>query len=234
VIPFFLWVPDQAQVARTEGAIKRGLTQVATTLRNLPRHPSLLAYLGSSMLYRDALNGIYAFGGIYAAGVLGWSITQIGVFGIMAALTGAIFCVIGGRVDQAIGPKPVCAVIITTDRTMVLTSSVAATSSLPDIVFYICGGLIGAAGGVLQAASRNMMVRQANPERMTEAFGLYALSGKATAFIAPALVGIVTELTQSQRLGIIPIAGLFLVGLILLLWVKPDGEPQTSWHAPSS
>jgi MFS transporter, UMF1 family len=41
---------------------------------------------------------------------------------------------------------------------------VAAGSTLPDIVFYLCGGLIGAAGGALQAASRTMMVRQANPD----------------------------------------------------------------------
>ena len=32
--------------------------------------------------YRDALNALYGFGGVYASGVLGWSITQIGVFGI--------------------------------------------------------------------------------------------------------------------------------------------------------
>jgi hypothetical protein len=57
------------------------LRDLGTTLKPC-RHPSLFAYLGSSMFYRDALNGIYAFGGIYAAGVLGWSIVQIGVFGI--------------------------------------------------------------------------------------------------------------------------------------------------------
>ncbi|SDX33501.1 MFS transporter [Roseicitreum antarcticum] len=241
VIPFFLWVrePAVARVPRVAGAVQRGVRDVWATLRGLPRHPSLLAYLGSSMLYRDALNGIYAFGGIYAAGVLGWSITQIGVFGIMAALTGAIFCLVGGRADARFGPKPViavcillltavCGVIITTDRAAVLLVPVAAGSNLPDIAFYICGGLIGAAGGAVQAASRNMMVRQANPARMTEAFGLYALSGKATAFLAPALVALVTQVTQSQQLGVIPIAGLFVAGLILLYWVHPEGEVATA------
>ena len=58
---------------------------------------------------------------------------------------------------------------------------------------------------------------------MTEGFGLYALSGKATAFLAPGSIAIATDITGSQQLGILPVAGLFLLGLILLLFVSPDG-----------
>ena len=70
-----------------------------------------------------------------------------------------------------------------------------------------------------------MMVRHAHPDRTTEAFGLYALSGKATSFLAPALIGMVTFMTGSARLGVSPLIGLFVLGLILLIWVKPDPEP---------
>ena len=77
-----------------------------------------------------------------------------------------------------------------------------------------------------------MVVRQSNPERMTEAFGLYALSGKATTFLAPALIAIVSDISGNQRLGITPIAGLFLIGLILLIWVKPEGD-QGKWSSAS-
>jgi UMF1 family MFS transporter len=97
-------------------------------------------------------------------------------------------------------------------------------TSAPDIAFYIAGALIGAAGGALQASSRNMMTRQGDPERMTEAFGLYALSGKATSFLAPALIAVTSDITGSQRLGISPVVGLFILGLILLAWVKRDGD----------
>ena len=235
VIPFFLWVREPSSEQRlTRDVVTRGLTQLRTTVRGLPQHPSLLAYLGSSMFYRDALNGIYAFGGIYAAGVLGWSIIQIGVFGILAASIGAIFCWIGGRADRRWGPKPVivvcilaliavCTVIVATDRSMVLFMPVDTGSNLPDIVFYICGGVIGAAGGTLQASSRTMMVRQANPERMTEAFGMFALSGKVVSFLAPGLIALATTLTGSQRLGVAPLILLFLAGLFLLRWVDAEG-----------
>ena len=71
-----------------------------------------------------------------------------------------------------------------------------------------------------------MMVRQANPERMTEAFGLYALAGKSTSFVAPILIGSVTAITGSQQLGVTPLVVLFLLGLILLKWVTPDGAQK--------
>jgi len=186
------------------------------------------------MLYRDSLNGLYGFGGIYAVGVLGWDITQIGVFGIVAAISGAFFSWAGGFADRRFGPKPVillciivligvCSTIVSTSREEVLGMAIAEGSTLPDTVFYVCGVIIGAAGGILQAASRTMMVRQANPGRMTEAFGLYALSGKATAFLAPFLIAFTTDFTGSQRLGVTPLVGLFVVALVVLMWVKPDG-----------
>ncbi|NYS24689.1 MFS transporter [Rhodobacteraceae bacterium 2376] len=237
VIPFFLWVREPPTPQQAPGAIRRGLVELKHTLRALPARRSLFAYLGSSMVYRDGLNGIYAFGGIYAAGVLGWSIVQIGVFGILAAAVGAVGCWLGGKLDSRLGPKPViigaillliavCTIIVGTDRTMVLFLPVTADSNLPDIAFYICGALIGVGGGSLQAASRTMMVRQANPERMTEGFGLYALSGKVLSFVAPGLIALATMITDDQRLGVTPLIGLFALGLVLLLWVKPEGEPE--------
>lgn len=235
MIPFFLYIRDTPKPVATRYKLGKGISDLVRTLRNLPRHPSLMAYLGSSMFYRDALNGMYTFGGLYASGVLEWSIQEIGIFGILAAISGAVFCVVGGRVDRRIGPMPVivfcCVVLILTacliislTPTSVLGITVADGSALPDIMFYIAGALIGAAGGALQASSRNMMTRQGNPDRMTESFGLYALSGKATSFLAPALIAIASDVTGSQRLGITPVVGLFIIGLVLLAWVKPNGD----------
>ncbi len=243
-LPLFLAIPEHPARPRRQGAVRKGLAELWTTLRSLPRHPSLLAYLGSSMFYRDALNGIFAFGGIYAAGVLGWSIVQIGIFGIVAALVGAVGCWLGGRADSAFGPRPViavcilvligvCLVVLGTDRGMVLWVPLAEGSAAPDIAFYLCGAAIGAAGGTLQAASRTMMVRQGNPARMTEAFGLYALSGKVTSFLAPGLVALATQLTGDQRLGVAPLIVLFLIGLGLLYLVRPDGERAEAWQSPT-
>lgn len=244
MIPFFLWVRDPKPAKPPKGAVPKALKEVVSTLKALPSNPSLFAYLASSMFYRDALNGMYVFGGIYAAGVLGWSVVDTGVFGILAIISGAIFAWLGGHADKKFGPKPVikaCILILSfvaisivfVARDSVYGIPVAEGSKLPDIVFYVLGALIGAAGGVIQSASRTMMVRQANPEKMTEAFGLYALAGKATSFLAPLSIGVMTAVTQSQQLGVSPLIVLFLIGLVLLRWVKPEGNRQT-WSDASS
>jgi UMF1 family MFS transporter len=235
MIPFFLWVRDPRPVRAARGAVPKALRGLGHTLRSLPARRSLFAYLASSMFYRDALNGMYTFGGIYAAGVLGWSVVDTGIFGILAIITGALFAWLGGRADATFGPKPVivaCILVLTAvaisvvfvSRTSVFLIPVGPESSLPDISFYILGAAIGAAGGALQSASRTMMVRQGDRARMTEAFGLYALAGKATSFLAPFLIGVTTYVTGSQQLGVTPLIALFGIGLVLLMWVRPNGE----------
>ncbi|QBY02824.1 MFS transporter [Rhodophyticola sp. CCM32] len=240
MIPFFLWVretrqPDALPMGR---AVATALPELIGHLKALPQDRSLFAYLGSSMFYRDALNGMYVFGGIYAAGVLGWSVVDVGIFGILAVLTGALFAWIGGRADSRFGPKPVITLnvltltlvalgIVFVSRDSVFGIPTGPESSLPDIAFYILGAVIGASGGALQSASRTMLVRQAHPDRITEGFGLYALAGKATSFIAPLLIGVTTQLSGNQQMGIAPLIGLFLIGLVLLLWVDPTGREET-------
>lgn len=235
MIPFFLFTRDTRVTGASSLVISDSMRSLVKTLRKLPNHPSLMAYLGSSMFYRDGLNGLYTFGGIYAVGVLGWSVTQVGIFGIVAIIAGAVFSWISGRVDRRIGPMPVIAfcvlaltfvslLIVTITPETILFIPISEGSNMPDVTFFIAGAVIGAAGGALQASSRNMMTRQANPERMTEAFGLYALSGKATSFLAPALIALTSQITGSQRLGVSPVVGLFIIGLVLLFWVKPKGD----------
>ncbi len=231
IIPLFLFTPDVRRRKKVTGAISQGLSDLMQTIKRLPSNKSLFAYLGSSMLYRDALNGLYAFGGIYAIGMLGWSIVDVGVFGILAAFVGIFGALLGGRLDSKFGPKFVVTtsviiliittfVIISIDRNHALFIPVS--EGVANTLFYICGCFIGAAGGAIQAASRTLMVDQAEPGRMTEAFGLYALSGRATAFLAPFMVALFTDISGSQRIGMLPIVILFIIALLFLPMVKDE------------
>ncbi|WP_424928381.1 MFS transporter [Amaricoccus tamworthensis] len=231
-LPLFLFTPDAPRRGNLTGAVGTGLRDLLTTLKNLRHHRSLTTYLIASMIYRDALAALFAFGGIYARGVLDWGLFQLGVFGIIAAGTGAIGAWLGGKADHRFGPRPVIRAAIwllivvsltalLTSRESVLMIPVPPNSTLPDIVFFIAGGLLGAGAGILQAASRTLLIDQARGHvDAGQAFGLYALSGKATAFIGPAAIAIATTVTGSQRLGVSPVILLFLIGLFLLRWVS--------------
>lgn len=242
MVPYFLWVRDRDMKPRGVN-FGEAISKLSNSLKSLRKRVSLTTYLGSSMFYRDALGGLYGFGGTYARLVLEWTIVQIGVFGIISIIAAALFSWVGGKADFRFGPKPVikfsiwvlifvCIVVVSMDRTQVFGMPLAEGSSAPDMIFYACGVLIGGMGGILQSASRSLMVRHADPENPTESFGLFGLSGRATAFLAPASIGVVTALSGSARIGISPLIVLFLLGLFLLRWVKPEGD-RAEWDASS-
>lgn len=234
MIPFALWVREAPSAPMAKGAMGRALGDLGRTLKTLPKRKNLSNFLLGSMFYRDALNAVYAIGGLYAAGVLGWSAVDSGAFGVIAILSGAIFTWLGGYADAKFGPKRLIMasgillslmvlMIAAISRDNLAGFPVPSGSRLPDNLFLLVGVLVGAAGGAIQSASRTMMVRLADPNRMTEAFGLYALTGKATSFLAPALIGLTTWISGSQQIGMLPLLALFLLGLLLLSLVKADG-----------
>jgi UMF1 family MFS transporter len=235
MIPFFMWVRDDPTTGGKSTNLRAVAGDLWGTMKSVAQRKSLLNFLVGSMFYRDALNALYAFGGVYAALVLDWGITAIGVFGVVAAIAAAITTWIAGLADARFGPKPVIRVavwllilvsitIVGTSREQIFWITLPIASTLPDTVFYVCGAIIGGAGGAVYTASRSMMVRHTHPDRPAEAFGLFALSGKATAFLAPAGITLFTWWTGNTQLGFLPVIILFLMGLFLLKWVKPQGD----------
>ena len=183
------------------------------------------------MFYRDAMNGIFFFGGIYAAGVLEMSTVQLGIFGILAAATGTIGAYWGGALDSKYGSKfcisimlggllIVTLVIFGLSRSEFYGFPLDPKSNTPDIIFYIAGGLLGFVSGPIQSASRTLLIFLVEEKQITESFGLYALVGRATAFLAPALITWFTLASGSQQIGLVPIIILLFVGWYLLRFVN--------------
>ena len=92
--------------------------------------------------------------------------------------------------------------------------------------FWGLGLALGVFVGPAQSASRSLMARMAPEELRTEMFGLFALSGKATAFVGPWLVGVLTAAFASQRVGMSAIIVFLAAGLLLLLFVREPGKAR--------
>jgi UMF1 family MFS transporter len=225
-LPLFLFTPDrQSKGLPAAEAVRQGLAQLKRTFANLRRYRAILHFLIARMIYTDGLNTLFAFGGIYAAGTFGMSTAEVIQFGILLNVTAGLGALGFAWLDDRIGAK----------RTILIalvglfacgTAAVLATSTL---AFWIAGGLLGIFVGPTQAASRSLMARMAPPEVRTEMFGLYALTGKITAYIGPFLLGTVTYWTGSQRWGVATILAFFVIGG-LLLW--PLQEPQAGSEEP--
>lgn len=239
MIPYFRSVVDGTPTGQKLSPFG-AFSEVKSTVVRVFGHQSLRSYLISSMFYRDAMNGLYSFGAIYATLVLDWSLTLLGVFGIVSALAAAAFSWLGGFWDRKAGPKPViitciltltlvCITIVGMTREAIFGIPLEQGSVAPDAIFFGCGVIIGGLGGILQSASRSMMVRHTTPERATEAFGLYGLSGRATAFLAPFSIAVVTALTENARLGVTPLIVLFGLGLLFIFKVNANGD-RSAWE----
>lgn len=243
MIPFFLFVPDKRPSVGAKSA-RAPLAELLETLRSLPSHRDMLLFLIARMLYADGLAAIFAFGGIYGAAVFGWGALELGLFGIVLTLTGVFGALIGGVLDDRIGSKTVIIVslllllvgafgILSVDQSHVLYVSEVAPkgagsepfSSAGEQVFLAFAVLVGLVAAPVQAASRALLARLAPPEKMTQYFGLFAFSGKVTAFMAPLLVAIVTQASGSQRIGMASIAVFLIVGLVLMLGVRATSRP---------
>ena len=81
---------------------------------------------------------------------------------------------------------------------------------------YIAFGLlIGLAFGPVQASSRSWLARSVSEDEAGRYFGIYALAGRATSFMAPLTIGIVTSIFASPRAGMSVIIIFLLVGLFI-------------------
>ena len=85
--------------------------------------------------------------------------------------------------------------------------------------FWVAGIIIGIFVGPNQSASRSLMGRFIPPGAENEFFGFYAFSGKLTAFLGPFLLGVLTQMSGSQRAGVAVVIIMFIVGLGLLTFV---------------
>ena len=221
-IPLFLWAPDKPGSGKPAGTLVReGVSELWKTLKAFRQHKVAFQFLFARMIYTDGINTLFAFGGIYAAGTFGMSFSELIIFGIGINVTAGIGAAGFGWLDDRLGPKTV--VMIALAGLSILGAALLMAQG--KMLFWAFALPLGLFVGPAQAASRSYMARLAPRGMETEMFGLYALSGKATAFLGPALLGWATLMFDSQRAGMATILAFFALGAGLLVFVPALKAP---------
>lgn len=221
-LPLFLWTPDpRGRGLSAMAAVTEGTRVLWRTLKALPRHGQLARFLFARMIFTDGINTLFAFGGVYAAGTFGMSIEEVIKFGLVLNATAGAGAFAFGWVDDRIGAKPTIliglAAIIAIGVPLLLVEST--------LWFWILGSALGIFIGPVQSASRSLMARMTPAGMESEMFGLFALSGKVTAFVGPWLVGAIALSYDSQRLALATVLPFLAIGGLVLLSVREPSRP---------
>lgn len=244
ILPVLLFTPDGLSRGITwRQAARTGIREVATTLRQLIKHYSNIAvYLVARMLFNDGMVGVLIFGGVYAAGNFGWETITLLIFGLTTSVSAMIGAYLGGRLEDRLGSMRTLKVAIFGSATLlvVLTSITPETlffvipasdepvwafpyfSTLAELAYLATNQAFALFFVTGLSASRTLMAKISPPEMATQFFGLYGLSGSITAFLAPLLVAVVTDITQSQRIGFASLVMLIVVGGLMLGLVREE------------
>lgn len=240
ILPMLLFTPDATRGLPMRKAVHSGIAELKVTIRELvTRRRMVLRFLIARMLYQDGVNGLLILGGAFAAGMFGWATLEIGLFGILINVVAIFSCLIAGRLDRLIGSKSV--VIGSLVLLIIATVGIISTGtdytlfgliSLPAVdtggpfgtsaekAYLIYGALIGAAFGPVQASSRSYLARSISVHEAGRYFGIYALSGRATSFMATLSFSIVTYATGSSRMGMAMLIIFLGLGFLLLLGTR--------------
>ena len=218
LLPLLLWTPDRHPPGKPLGqAMGAGLRQLRRTIVDVRQYRQVWRFLLARLLYIDGINTIFVLGGVFAATVHGMKVEEVLMLGIALNVTAGIGAFGFAWLDDWLGAKPTILIgiagIFALGLPLVLIEST--------LIFFILASAFGLFFGPVQAASRSLMARLAPVGMEAEMFGLYAFSGKATAFVGPWLVGIVTVATDSPRIGMATALPFVLLGG-LLLWLTVD------------
>jgi len=229
-LPLLILTPDEPDKGvpwRT--ATRRGLSQLADSVRQARRHVKLFRFLVARMIYADGLATLFAFGGIFAAEAYGMDTMQVLKFGIALQVSAGLGSAIFSWADDRVGGRAT----IVLSLVLLVPVTLAALLVHDARAFWILGTGLGLFVGPVQAASRSYLARMAPAEIRNQMFGLFALSGRATSYVGPLLVGVLTGASGSARVGLLVVPALLLAGL-LLLWGVPRDRPGAAPADPGA
>ena len=239
-IPFFLNARDPGVPgASWTRAFRDGAVSVWRTLRAATHYRELMKFLVARMFYADGMAALLALGAVYVALFLGWNFLEMLCYAIFASACAFAGGLIGGWLESKVGVKRALLVEIMLMVLAGLTQlSITRESlflgliensqvwdgpvfqTLSDIVYLSLISVVAITVTASISSGRTMLVTLAPPGRSGEFFGLYAIAGTITVWMGPLLVEQFTLWSGDQRIGMVSINILFIIGFATLLTVR--------------
>lgn len=241
-LPLFLYTRDFTATGENwVSAVRKSAGNVWRTLRKLRDHRNVALFLLARMIFADGKGAILVIGGVYVAGVMGWELIDMLAYGVLLSTFAIVGGLVSGVLDERLGAKRalMCELALTLVCLVVMLSMSREAmffvipvdpaipawggpvfQTAPELAYVAASMLIAISITAAFASSRTLMTQLSPPGMEGELFGLYALSGSATAWLGPLMVGAFTAAFANQTAGFASISILLVAGLAALSFVK--------------
>lgn len=225
-IPLFLFVKEP-HFPHSHSIVKvtqSSFRQLYLTLKKISALPQTFLFLLAYWLYIDGVDSIVRMAVDYGLSI-GLDSTDLITALLITQFVGFPAAIVFGRIGERLGPKRGILIALSVYIVVTIYSSLMASAWQ----FYLLAVTIGLVQGGVQSLSRSLYARLVPTAYTTEFFGFYNMMGKFAAVLGPVLIGWVTLISGSNRLGILSLLILFIAGSYLLWRVDiNEGQKQAS------
>ena len=234
-VPIFLWLAEKAQPQTKpagENYLSIAFKQLRETIRAARGFNEFLKFMLAYLIYNEGVIIALDFAAILGAVLFGLDQTGLIIFFIIVQAMNVIGALIFGNLQDRIGGKP----SLTISIALMVACIIALYFAQNQTHFFIIGAIVGVAMAGIQSVSRAMVATFSPPGKSGEFFGFFALTGRTSSFIGPAVFGWLAAeatlwyLSQGQdvamaeqsghRLAMFSIVFFLAVGWILMNFVN--------------
>lgn len=218
-IPYWRHVEQKSYIPRETRLIKNSFKRLWGTLKGIKAYKQAFLFLIAYFFYIDGVGTIFKMATAIGSDI-GLSSNDLIVVMLVVQFVAFPFSILYGVLAKRFGAKNMIFVGIVT-YTFICIYALQLDSLT---AFIILGLLVGTAQGGVQSLSRSLFGQLIPKERANEFFGFYNIFGKFAAVVGPFLVGIIAQLTGNSLDGVFALIILFIIGGILLMFVKIPQE----------
>lgn len=222
-IPFLKNVKQVYYVERERQIILGSFKRLWQTFKDIRQYRNIFIFLIAYFFYIDGVGTIINMSTAYGTDV-GLDATGLLVALLVVQIVAAPFAVLFGKLAGKFGRKNMLYVAI-----LVYTFVCIFALFLDTLVeFWFLAIMVGTVQGGIQAISRSFYASMVPKDKSNEFFGFYNIFGKFASVLGPFLLAVTTQLTGSSSYGVFSIIILFIIGFIVLLFVKEEKTEEAT------
>jgi len=216
-LPLFRHVPEPRSAAAVPAgsSIVQGVRALVSTLQAIRAHRQIWLFLLAYWCYIDGVHTVIRMAVDYGMS-LGFSPADLIIALLITQFIGFPCALAFGRLGTRWSTKKALLLAIGAYILIVLWGM-----RMQNVrEFFALAALVGIFQGGIQSLSRSFFARMIPEHKAGQFFGFFNMVGKWATILGPALMGLVTLATGSHRIGIASLLVFFVVGALLLIYVK--------------